>query len=84
MNLEEARAQCYDGSNLNAGIIYVKALEAEVERLQKECQRWTELRIQHNEQYHEAVVRANEAEIRAKKAEARVNKLEEEVVEARR
>jgi len=33
MTIEEARAQYYEGRNLNAGIIYVKALEAEVERL---------------------------------------------------
>ena len=35
MNVKEARAQYYEGRNLNAGIMYVKALEAEIERLQR-------------------------------------------------
>ena len=35
MNVKEAKAQYYEGRNLNAGIMYVKALEAEIERLQR-------------------------------------------------
>lgn len=35
MKVEEARAQYYEGRNLNAGIVYVKALEAEIERLRE-------------------------------------------------
>ena len=37
-------------------------LVAEVKRLREECKRWAELRIQHNEQYHDCVLRAEEAE----------------------
>ena len=54
MNLEEARTQYYEGRNLNAGIIYIKALEAEVGRLREKleqtrrtCKKWMAYQRRH-------------------------------------
>ena len=52
--------------------------EAEVERLQKECQRWVELRIQHNEQYHECVLRAEKAEAELMKRDSELGTCRDE------